>query len=107
MTATPGTSDFFGQREGNSTGNAKPQYVPPKTQWKCLADYLGFGNQCNGAFAAPTEDITYTRKHNVCYNTYLQASTAQVRRTRQASNEAITANGTNNNNWVNYSITNL
>ena len=107
VTGTQGTSDFLGQGEGNSTGNAKPQYVPRKAPWKCLADYLGFGNQCNGLGGTPTGDYTYTQERNVCYGTYLPASTAQVRRTRQASNQAITTNGTNNDNWVNYYITNL
>ena len=52
-------------------------------------------------------DYGYVRERNVCYGTYLPASTAQVRRTRSDFNSWINQTGTNCNEYVRYTITNL
>jgi hypothetical protein len=104
-------NSHLGQGEGNTTGNAKPQYVPRRTPWKCLADYWGFGpNTCKTKLTELVtigSDYGYVRERDVCFGTYLPASTAQVRRTRIAFNNCPGIAGFNGDKPVTYQITNL
>lgn len=101
----------FGQFEGNTTGNAKPQYVPRRTPWLCQRDHVGFGTQCvknnlTDLRGQKTTAYGYVRERDVCFGTYLPASTAQVRRTKTDFN-FINSSNTNANESVKYTITNL
>lgn len=101
----------LGQEEGHTTGNAKPQYVPRRTPWKCLADYWGFGSNCCkptlSALTSIASDYGYVRERDVCYGTYLPASTAQVRRTRSKFNSCPNISQFKGDTYVQYFITNL
>ena len=123
LSATIGTtqvysSNFVGQGEGFTTGNAKPQYVPRKTPW--LSGGNGFQNGwCDatlGSTDAPyktsntSSDAAYVLEKFVCYGTYLPASTAQVRRTTQYTNSALpipSTGATNVDVKPTYTVTNL
>ena len=119
---------YLGYGEGYTTGNAKPQYVPRRTPWKCLADYWGFGPNNvklqledtigSGLFADITRtglrnvnvrqsDYGYVRERENCFGTFLPASTAQVRRTRVAYNWCPNIQQYKADEPVRYFITNL
>lgn len=117
-------NDHLGFGEGYTTGNAKPQYVPRRTPWKCLADYWGFGPNCvktqlentnlDGVSiiglrdsSVKTGDYGYVRERECCFGTYLPASTAQVRRTRTLFNKCPNISQYKADEPVRYFITNL
>ena len=104
-----------GDGEGTCTGNAKPQYYPCLTPWK--STYNGWEQGAGTGLPKNPDDIeihcpvTYAR--NVCYGTYLPASTPQVRRISNEINRYITEDpfaqraGQNLEPEVTYLITNL
>lgn len=104
-------NSHLGQGEGNTTGNCKPQYVPRRTPWKCLADYWGFGpNTCKlklTELVTIAPDYGYVRERDVCFGTYLPAATAQVRRTRTKFNYCPNIAQYKGDAYVQYYITNL
>lgn len=103
----------YGQGEGYSTGNAKPQYVPRLKPWTsggngfsdpAVRPSLSVAEQAN--LLAATNDFAYCRERNSCFGTHLPASTAQVRRTQTTTNTAIT-DAVNANTVPTYVISNL
>ena len=107
------SSNFVGQGEGFTTGNAKPQYVPRRTPW--LSGGNGFADGwCDatlGGTAPPyasnntSSAAAYVRERDSCFGTYLPCSTAQVRRTTPATNTLIGA--TNLDKLPTYTVKNL
>ena len=115
---------YLGFGEGSTTGNAKPQYVPRRTPWLCLADYWGFGPNCvktsledytlDGTsytglrnLNVKNSDYGYVRERECCFGTFLPASTAQVRRTRTLFNKCPNVSQYKADTPVRYFITNL
>lgn len=107
------SSNFVGQGEGYTTGNAKPQYVPRRTPW--LSGGNGFSDgwcdATSGGAAPPyTTDLrsspaAFVRERDSCFGTYLPCSTAQVRRTTPATNTLVGA--TNLDKLPTYTVKNL
>jgi hypothetical protein len=68
----------FGELDGFCTGQPKPQYVPVCTPWV-------YGQRFTKDLIPGTASA-YCEESQVCYGTYLPASTAQVRRTTTLCN---------------------
>lgn len=98
------TDDSFPALQGSTTGVPKPQYVPMKEPWK-------FGQGWSAVTTPGTVFTGYTEEKNICFGTYLSASTSQVRRTNHKAKLNIPA-GTagapmNDNSFLSYTIANL
>ena len=68
----------FGQNDGHTTRQPKPQYVPVCTPWI-------YGQRFTNALIPGTASA-FCEESQVCYGTYLPSSTAQVRRTTTLCN---------------------